>query len=129
MSTGIYIVTLNNEEAISCNAHDKRIAHKAIKVNKKNIKVGRAKDLESRKKYYHLPFGRQNVNFQIIRTFPTFEETCFFEKQIMNRLENYRIVSPAGRKNEWLGGPNCEAKRYINSHEVKKIINETLSTN
>ena len=41
MDSGIYIVTLNNEEPISVNAQDQRIAHKAIKVTKANTHVMR----------------------------------------------------------------------------------------
>ena len=63
MESGIYIVTLNNEEPISVNANDPRIAHKAIKVTRTNCKFGKARNLKAREKYYFKTFGEHNVNF------------------------------------------------------------------
>lgn len=64
LKSGIYIVTLNNDQPISVNANDPRIADKAIKVTKKNCKIGKAKDLIDRKKNYFKVFGEHNVNFR-----------------------------------------------------------------
>jgi hypothetical protein len=39
MTSGLYIVTLRNDEPISVNANDPRIADKAIKVTRANCRV------------------------------------------------------------------------------------------
>jgi hypothetical protein len=103
---GIYIVTLNNEELISVNANDKRVADKAIKVNKFNCKVGKAKDLEKRKKNYFRTFGKENVNFTVL-SYTT--EIDIVEKQILKKLDNHRIKGRTGRKNEWLQNITSES--------------------
>jgi len=96
---GIYIVTLNNDQPISVNANDPRIADKAIKVTKKNCKIGKAKDLASREKNYFKVFGECNVNF---RPVVKMLEIDAAEKAILARLDQYRIRGKTGRKNEWL---------------------------
>lgn len=40
MKSGIYLATLYNDEPISVNANDRRVADRAIKVHKRNCKVG-----------------------------------------------------------------------------------------
>ena len=52
MESGVYIVSLNNTSPISVNAHDPRIAHKCIKVDRTNCRIGKAKILEAREKNY-----------------------------------------------------------------------------
>ena len=66
MESGIYLVTLLNEIPISVNAHDPRIAHKGIKVDKTNCKIGKAKNLEAREKNYFKTFKEDNVNFRLL---------------------------------------------------------------
>lgn len=101
MNSGLYIVTLNNEEPISVNAQDPRIADKAIQVTKENCKFGKAKNLEARKKNYYKTFGEHNVNFKpLVRL----ENIAAAEKVVMAALDEYRIRGRTGRKNEWLQG-------------------------
>ena len=99
MDSGIYIVTLNNEEPISVNAQDPRIAHKAIKVTKANCKFGKAKSLKGRRKNYFKTFGEHNVNFTPVALV---EDIAQAEKAVLVRLDQYRIRGRTGRKNEWL---------------------------
>ncbi len=87
MSSGIYIVTLENDQPISVNANDPRIADKAIKVNKRNCKVGKAQDLDRREKNYCKVFGLNNVNFTPIVKMRDIDEA---EKAILSRLDRYR---------------------------------------
>lgn len=61
--SGIYIVTLNNKIPISINSQDPRCSEKVYKANYKNIKVGKAKSLNTRKKNYFKTFKKENVNF------------------------------------------------------------------
>jgi len=99
MESGIYLVTLNNENSISVNAQDPRIADKAIKVTKRNCKVGKAKNLQSRKKNYFKTFGVENVNFIPLAALENINKV---EKLILAALDQYRIRGRTGRKNEWL---------------------------
>ena len=66
MESGVYIVSLNNTSPISVNAHDARIAHKCIKVDMTNCKIGKAKNLEAREKNYFKTFKEDNVNFRVL---------------------------------------------------------------
>lgn len=117
MDSGLYIVTLNNTLPISVNAHDLRIAHKAIKVTKSNCKFGKAKSLRAREKNYFKTFGVENVNF-----FPVVlaEEVAELEKDVLARLEVFRMRGRTGRKNEWLSG--------IAAPAVLEIIIDTLDS-
>ncbi len=99
IQSGLYLVTLNNWEPISVNAQDPRIADKAIKVTRANCKFGKAKNLEGRKKNYFKTFGEHNVNFMPVVKLVEIEVV---EKEILKRLEDYRIKGRTGRMNEWL---------------------------
>ena len=115
MKSGLYLVTLNNEEPISVNANDPRIADKAIKVTKANCKFGRAKNLAVREKGYFKVFGEHNVNFKPL---VQLEEIDIAEKAILKCLDNYRIRGRTGRKNEWL--------KNISPETVEAIVFSTL---
>jgi Meiotically up-regulated gene 113 len=99
IQSGLYLVTLNNWVPISVNAQDPRIADKAIKVTRANCKFGKAKNLEARKKNYFKTFGEQNVNFRPVVKLVEIEA---IEKEILRRLEDFRIRGRTGRMNEWL---------------------------
>ena len=101
MKSGLYIVTLNNDEPISVNAHDPRVADKAIKVTKENCKFGKAKDLDARRKNYYKTFGEENVNFKPIARLADIQTA---EKVALAALDEYRVRGSTGRKNEWLEG-------------------------
>jgi hypothetical protein len=116
MDSGIYIVTLNNDEPISVNENDPRIAHKAIKVTKANCKVGKARSLKAREKNYFKTFGESNVNFWPIAYLENFAQA---EKAILSSLDRYRMRGRTGRKNEWLEG--------IDSAHVLTIVQRTLT--
>ena len=115
IKSGLYLVKLNNEEPISVNANDPRIAHKAIKATKANCKFGRAKNLAAREKGYFKVFGEHNVNFKPL---VKMEETDIAEKAILKCLDNYRIRGRTGRKNEWL--------KNISPETVEAIVFSTL---
>jgi hypothetical protein len=101
----LYVVTLNNTHPISANADDKRIAHKAIKVNKENCKFGKAINLEKRKLNYYKTFGQENVNFMPIASL---SEIAIAEKEILKQLLPYRLTSPSGNLTEWLQGIDAD---------------------
>ena len=114
--SGIYIVTLNNDQPISVNANDLRIAHKTIKVTKKNCKIGKAKNLTGREMNYFRVFGEHNVNFSPVATML---EIDVAEKAILARLDKHRIRGRTGRKNEWL--------QDISSSELHAVVLSTLT--
>ena len=112
---GIYIVTLNNDEPISVNSNDKRIAHKCLKANRSYCKFGKTENLRKRKNDYYKVFGKENVNFK-----PILSATEIFaiEKLLKNKLDIYRAISPLKRKTEWLQG--------IKGKELENLIIHTL---
>ena len=116
---GLYIVTLNNRELISVNRNDKRVADKAIKVNRQNCKVGKAMDFKNRERNYVRVFGEPNVNFYRIAGVGNAEELDKAEKMILDKLKPFRIKGRTGRLNEWLQG--------ISPNEVERIMIDTLS--
>ena len=113
--SGLYVVTLRNEQPISVNAHDPRIAERAIKVTKANCKFGKAKVLEGRRKNYDKTFGSEYVDFTPVAVL---QDIAIAEKAILKKLDVYRIRGRTGRKNEWLHG--------IEYTDVITIIKETL---
>lgn len=133
MASGIYIVTLNNDEPISVNAHDPRIANRAVKVNRLHCKIGKAASLAARRRNYEKTFTVANVNFFAIAEV---EDFAAAERCILAQLRTYRVRGNTGRPNEWLVGIAPEeverialaalrdagiAHRQISSVTAKKI--------
>ena len=52
-----------NEEGIGVNANDPRYAATCLRVNRNNCKLGKAHNLDSRRKNYEKVFKKENVNF------------------------------------------------------------------
>jgi len=117
MSGGIYIVTLNNDELISTQAHDRRFDNKPVlKVNKENIKFGQAVDFEGRKEYgYFKTFGKNNVNYIPVVAVKS-DDLKAIEDAVKEKLIEWRLRSPANRITEWTVGISKE-----------QIIDEILS--
>lgn len=118
INSGIYIVTLNNEEFISVNSQNKKIAHKTISVNKNNCKVGKAKNFDLRKKNYFKTFGQHNVNFKVLAYLNEIDNA---EKMILKELDIFRIKGQTGRKNEWL--------QNISPKKVEEIVGLLIKNN
>lgn len=121
--SGIYIVTLNNTHPISVNANDKRVADRAIKVTKENCKVGKAVDLEKRKKNYVKTFGESNVNFEILATTHSIDS---IEISLLIALDEYRMIGVSGRKNEWLENISANDIKVIASSVFEEYKNHIL---
>lgn len=115
-NSGLYVVTLNNSQLISANADDKRIAHKALKVNKENCKFGKAVNLEKRKHNYFKTFGQENINFTPI---VALSEVDIAEKEILKQLYQYRLTSPSGYLTEWMKG--------VDADKIIDLVIETLN--
>ena len=99
--SGLYLVALKNQEPISVNAHDPRIAERCIKVNRLNCKVGKAANLSGRERNYWKTFGAENVIFIPIAYV---QEFAAAERVALERLSQWRVRGRSGRKNEWLWG-------------------------
>lgn len=112
---GLYIVTLNNEQPISVNANDARIAHKCIFVSRVNCKFGKAKSLSRRRDDYCKVFGTENVNFKPIALT---QDIGLAERLVLKALGAWRVRGNTGRKNEWLVG--------IAAAEVERIAISSL---
>jgi hypothetical protein len=115
-NAGLYIVTLNNEQAISVNANDLRIADRCIKVSREHCKFGKARNLLVREQNYIKVFGSENVNFRCI---VLMDEIAKAERLVLEQLSAWRIRGTRGRMNEWLAG--------IAASEVERIALDTLA--
>ena len=98
---GIYMVTLLNEEPISVNRQDPRIAQKAIRVRRGHIKVGKAKNLAGRRRNYQKTFNAENVEFWPILTCKD-ADLADLERALKDRFRPFRIRGRTGRLNEWM---------------------------
>lgn len=101
--SGLYLVTLNNDEPISVNADDRRLADRAIKVRRGNLKVGKAEDLVRRHRNYTKTFGSGNVNFHILAYVSGGKSDLQrVETAVLEGLAPFRIRGQR-RLTEWLG--------------------------
>jgi hypothetical protein len=98
---GLYIVALRNEEPISANAHDPRIAERCIKVNREHCKFGKARNLHLREKNYLKSFGAEFVDFRPILLLQEIDRA---ERLVLAELSAWRVRGTTGRRNEWLHG-------------------------
>lgn len=114
--SGLYIVTLNNNEPISVNANDPRIASKCITVTRENCKFGKARNLAIRSRNYEKVFGAHNVNFHPI---VLLEDITMAERAVLDNLSKWRIRGKSGRMNEWLSG--------ISPKDLEQLIINTIT--
>lgn len=101
MASGLYLVTLLNDEPISVNAHDPRIAARCIRVTRANCKLGKARDFEVRARNYAKTFGAAHVAF---RPIAFVDDIARAERCILRTLSPWRMRGNSGRRTEWLEG-------------------------
>jgi len=111
---GIYIVRLLNDEPMPV-TRDPRYVDICARVNKSNIKVGKATNLARRMLDYWKEFDQENVKFEPLLKMSDIKDA---EKEILRSLKQYRKTSPKGGKLEWLEG--------ITYEHAKQIVFETL---
>jgi hypothetical protein len=123
MNSGIYIVQLLNNTPMPV-TRDPRYVDICAKVNKHNIKVGKAKDFDARRLNYCKDFDEHNVIFEPIAIL---EEIKAAEKAILRALKEYRKLSPKGGKLEWLENISHEKAKSIalNALELEGITYHT----
>jgi hypothetical protein len=103
---------------------DIRYVNTCAKVNKQNIKIGKALDFEIRRKNYINDFDDHNVVFKPIACL---EDINSAEKAILRELSYFRMLSPKGGKLEWLEGISYDdANKAIFSALKKAQINFTI---
>ncbi|MFE8034042.1 GIY-YIG nuclease family protein [Thiohalocapsa marina] len=115
--SGLYLVTLTNEDPISANAHDARIAETCVAVNRDNCKFGKARSLRNRSKNYCKTFGARYANFLAIAAV-SIQDLERAERLVAEQLRPYRICGPSGRITEWMKG--------IEPTQVVRIAMKTL---
>jgi hypothetical protein len=112
--SGIYIVQLKNEIPMPV-TRDRRYVEICAKVNRLNIKVGKAKDLAYRESTYWKEFDEENVLFEPLAEL---DDIVAAETAILRALKQYRKLSPKGGNLEWLEG--------ISYEKTKRIVFATL---
>jgi hypothetical protein len=115
--SGLYLVTLNNQQPISTNAADPRIADRCARVNREHCKFGRARDFARRRGNYEETFGAHNVNFLPLAAVAE-ADLAVAERCVLQQLTAYKIRGPSGYRLEWLTG--------VRPEQVVAIARETL---
>ena len=115
-NSGIYIVQLLNDEPMPV-TRDSRYVDICARVNRENLKIGKAMDFEIRKKNYYADFDEENVIFEELYKI---EDIKTAERLINRKLKPFQKLSPKGGRLEWLEG--------ISYCEVKALIAEVMET-
>lgn len=118
---GIYLVELLNEDPISVNAYNRRIAARCIHVRKGHCKAGRARNLHARERLYCRNFGAHHVVFRVLALL---DDISACERRVLQELDPWRIRGRTGRKNEWLEGIDADevvtrVLRAVREHEAR----------
>ena len=89
---------------------DVRYVEICAKVNRANIKVGKAKDFALRESDYWNEFDEENVLFEPLAEM---DDIVTAEREILRALKQFRKLSPKGRKLEWLEGISYEEAKCV----------------
>lgn len=112
--SGIYIVRLTNDEPIPV-TRDRRYIDICARVNKENIKFGKATDFERRKGDYISDLGEENVIFERLYKIKDITKA---KRLVRRKLAPFQKLSPKGGRLDWLEGITCQ--------EVKIRIAEVI---
>ena len=118
MKSGIYIVQLLNDKPMPV-TRDARYVKICARVNKLNIKVGKAKDFDVREKDYFKEFGQHNVMFEPIIRLADIKTA---ERVVLRALKQYRKLSPKGGKLEWLEGISYKKAKEIALNALEREL-------
>ena len=97
---------------------DCRYVETCARVNKDNVKVGKAENFEMRRSNYWKDFGQENVVFEPVARLSDVKTA---ERLILRALKEHRKLSPKGGKLEWLEG--------ISFAQVRSIVFSVLDEN
>ena len=116
INSGIYIVQLLNETPMPV-TRDPRYVDICARINRENIKIGKAQDFEGRKKNYIVDFDEQNVIFEPLYRIHDIKTA---ERLIKQELKSFQKLSPKGGRLEWLEG--------ISYYEAKAVITKVIES-
>lgn len=102
---GIYVVTLQCDELMPV-TQDSRYVATCARVNRLNVKVGKACDLAVRERNYWSDFGRENVVFAPVAMTTRIVEA---ETAVLRALARFRKRNPIGGRMDWLEGIGVDA--------------------
>ena len=114
-TSGIYVAVLLTTNLMPV-TRDNRYVDTCARVNNKNVKIGKAKNLANREKNYLKDFDQENVRFIPIAELDEIQKA---ETAILRELKIYRLRSPKGRVMDWLEG--------ISPRKVIKISYKVLN--
>ena len=109
----VFVVTLKNEELISCNQGDPRQRDQALNVNKNNFKIAVGLTEEKARALYRKHF-RDFFEFDIICKNVSPEQAYSIKSQIREALSD-KLIIHNNRANDWM-----HIKDYAEAMEVIK---------
>jgi len=121
---GIYVVTILSSIPMPV-TRDKRYVNICAKVDKDNVKIGKAKNLAIREGNYWKDFDRENVIFLPLVILDDIQKA---ETAILRHLKIYRKRSPKGGLMDWLEGIDVETvvKEVYSVLEKEGIAHEAI---
>ena len=114
----LYIAKPRGDELRGTNQSDKR-KDETVKVNNKNLKFGKAQDIEIRGKQYTKDVG--DTDLKTIVCDDDYKLIEQLEKNILKVVDKYRMISPKNRKLEWLERISYEKLEDIVREEHRKL--------
>lgn len=105
-SSGLYIVRLLNEEPMPV-TRDPRHVDTCARVTSANLIVGKAHNLEARRKGFWRDLDAENVLFEPLALVDT-RYLVFAKKSALASLQEYRMAGTKGRDIHWLEGISYE---------------------
>jgi hypothetical protein len=96
---------------------DPRYIEICARVNRGNIKIGKAQDFEGRKRNYVADFDEQNIIFEPLYRIQDIKTA---ERLIKRELKSFQKLSPKGGRLEWLEG--------ISYYDAKAVITKVIES-
>lgn len=115
-SPGIYVARILSDIPMPV-TRDKRYVETCARVDKNNVKVGKARNFAIRQSNYWKDFDEENVVFISLAILDDIQRA---ETAILRHLKKYRKRSPKGRMMDWL--ENIEIERVI--EEVYSVLDK-----
>ena len=115
-TSGIYVAYIHSEKYMPV-TRDKRYVDTCARVNKTNVKIGKAKNFKNRHLDYCRDFDKENVEFIPLAGLL---EIDLAERAILKKLHEYRLRSPKGGLMDWL--------ENVDVPLVVKIVYEVLES-
>ena len=111
----LFVVTLRNEEFISCNNGDPRKRDQALKVNKDNFKIAVGLTENKARALYRKHF-KDFYDFDIIRSDLTQDQAYAIKKEIREALYD-KLIIHNDRSNDWMYRKDYDyAMKVINNY-------------